>query len=186
MFNTYPLRNIISHLLWKCMEIMSLNIFMMFKHSSMFRRPDLINFIKSLLFLLFQQMARMLIIKQLVCMKILLIFEVMDAHFVVGMVKAAPHLEIDLLVNFMENMGMLWLIFGIVWWEIHYCLGFDYILTLLICLKTNLKLPHWSSSPGLNVHYTQVFLSSRPWESILVCRLRCIALSYLSCFLLAF
>lgn len=48
------------------------------------------------------------IIKQFVCMKFLLIIEVMDAFFMVeGTIEATFPLDLDLLDNYVENMFML-------------------------------------------------------------------------------
>lgn len=123
---------------------MSLTHSMMLKRSFIFRRCNLISFIRSWLFPLFQSMMWILIIKQLVYVKTLLIIEVVDAHLVVkGVVEAAYHLEINLLVNFVENMVLCcdWLL-TFIWWSIHSCSGSGYTSTFLsICMQTNLKLP---------------------------------------------
>lgn len=95
-------------LLSKCMTLMSLNLSMMLKCSFMSRRRNLISFVRSWPFPLTLQMLQMQIIKQLACVIILLIIEVVDAHIVVeGTIEAIFPLNLDLFVSFVKNMIML-------------------------------------------------------------------------------
>lgn len=105
---------IIIHLLWKCMRQLKHFLSMILRLFSMFKSNNLTNFDKNCLWKLFQQIWLTQIIKHVVCLIKLQTPVAEDTCFVAGgVVEDTCHLVQDLLVNCMENIGMLWWIVGI-------------------------------------------------------------------------